>query len=347
MTALMTMGRPMKRWIVHAPAYAWLAMGWLSCGLGSTPGLESGFDNPARSHPGALVQVLSPGAPEAHLLVRALRAELIDDFDVLAESIGGDAEGIRRIERLVATRRPQAVILIDNRTVHQYRRWMQTTDQALPHAIILMASHVEDLQPRIVNSTAIAYEVPAITSMVGMRQVLGRPVERVGVVHRSRFSSFVRRQAELASREEIELIGFETGDAPDPGAIAEGLDTLLGRRIDSLWVMNDNALLSQEALRRVWLPFAKRGKVPIVVGVPSLVHATHHMGTFAAVPDTVDLAVQAAELIYELAEEGFPIGAGGTHEPIATRVFLDVAMATRFGVRPEAMEQVDVLVGKR
>ena len=47
------------------------------------------------------------------------------------------------------------------------------------------------------NSVGIAYEVPAVTSFVGLR-ALGKPVNRVGVVYRKALAHYVSAQQGLA-----------------------------------------------------------------------------------------------------------------------------------------------------
>src|SRR5690606_42159694 len=94
-----------------------------------------------------------------------------------------------------------------------YRRWAHNQRNP-PVAVILMASFAEDLQRTIPRSVGIAYEVPVVTSVVGLRS-LGTSVKRIGVVHRAGFSDYVHTQARLAAVEHITFISEVLPEDPD------------------------------------------------------------------------------------------------------------------------------------
>jgi len=103
-------------------------------------------------------------------------------------------------------------------------------------------------------------------------------------------------------------------------------------------------LLSQKLLSNTWVPFAKKTALPIVVGVPALVQGSVPFGTYAAVPDTVGLGVQTADLIYALEKSGWRTQGPAVQPPVAVKTYLNVALARELGAPPESEKRVDVLL---
>jgi putative ABC transport system substrate-binding protein len=302
------------------------------------------FDSSA-SRPGVpVVSVLAPPDERLRPVVMQLQNELKEEFDVLVTALersGGGAE----VGEVMLRDRPKAVILLNNSTARAYRAWAKTAPSP-PVSIILMASFADQLQRTIPNSVGIAYEVPAVTSLVGLR-ALGKAVGRVGVVHRRALSSYVNEQRELALVERIEFVTEELDDDFETTDLKAALVRLRRAEVDVLWLPNDNALLTRRLVSTAWLPYLERLRLPVVVGVPSLVSPDPGFGIFGANPDPEALAIQAADLVFDLDEDDWLIRQHDVRLPLSARTYLSAPLGRRYGIRTADIGSVDVVVGDR
>jgi hypothetical protein len=265
--------------------------------------------------------------------LRAVRVDRRDGAALIAE-------GIRRFK-------PSAIVLMNNPTVTAYREYLRQDPKrvALP-SVVVMTSFLEGqtLGPKM---TGISYEVPLLTGVTNLRKLLTSPVDRVGVICRPGLRGFVRRQAELARVERVRLVEADVSASPNASEIKRALRNLKAQ-VDALWILNDDTLLTPRLIASGWLPgFNERPFRPTLVGASSLVSAAQSFGTLALVPDHTALGAQAAELLFEVADNDWTLPRGSLPElPLSTTATLDVAQANeRFALRSDALSYVDHIIG--
>ncbi|HEX6276183.1 MAG TPA: hypothetical protein VFZ53_24245 [Polyangiaceae bacterium] len=297
--------------------------------FGGTP-RRAGFDT---------VLVFLPNTPRVRPVWTSLTDELSEEFDVEAVEITASS-GPDVVAAAIARHSPRCVVLLDNTTTALYARYQASAGPGgYPPAVILLTSFV-DLYSEVEDAVGIAYEVPLVTSASNLRTFISRPIERVGVVHRSAFAGHVKHQAALARVEKLELVAAAVPDDATPRELASALSSLLGSNVDALWVLNDNALLTPEHIRLGWLPLLAKDAVPTIVGIPSLVTRDVAFGTFAVVPDLSALGVQAANVIYDLKDNDFVLDAGRIDQPLSVETVIDVERArVDFGFKEEMREE--------
>jgi putative ABC transport system substrate-binding protein len=342
------MGRLAKR---AAVTVLW-ALGVLGCattamrGPESTPG-DAAPDPPARA--GApLVLVAMPPSANFQAVRRSLLNELQRDFNVATLTVTASATA-DDLGAVIKRQSPACIVLMNNSTVslyREYQRGVQRSDPGavFPPSVIVMASFIDELRPTLVNATGIAYEVPGVAALVDLRSVIKAPVRRVGVIYRPSFRQFITRQRELAEKEQIELVTLEVGEGVYADRLRSSLHVLLvGQRVDALWMINDNELIkSSEYLDQTWRAELRHARVPVVVGVPNLVNPRMPLGTFAVVPDHGGLGLQAANLIFDLAENGWRADQHPVELPISINTLADVRQVREhFGLKDDALQHID------
>jgi hypothetical protein len=280
-----------------------------------------------RAHPDAVVVFLPMDAAVEPVWV-ALRDELSPEMDAIPIPISKSST-TRDLAQAIAEYSPKCVVLIDNKTTNLYARYQASApQQSFPPALILLSSYA-GMYENIRNATGIAYEVPLLLSTTRLRNFVATPIERVGVLYRRAFHRYVRGQARLAKTEEVEVVAVQVPDDASPRDVAIALSELRGR-IDALWILNDNALLTPEHIQESWLPALAKAPLLTIVGIPGLVTKDVRFGTFAVVPDLGALGVQAATLIYDLAGNGWRIPDNlHIEEPLSLRTVLDVRTARK------------------
>ncbi len=289
------------------------------------------------------VLVCMPDTRQTREVLAGLKDELAGHFSLVAVEVEGeDATG--GIARAMAEQKPACVVLMNNPTVLAYARYQATSGLAnFPPAIVVMTSFLDRRPAALADATGISYEVPLITVVTNLRKLMSSPVERVGVIRRSPLHAFVSRQAELARREQISVVEQPVSLEPNAAELKYALRELK-QRCDAIWILNDDRLLSDRLIENGWLPgLNERPYRPAIVGVASLVSPAQSFGTFAVLPDHTALGVQTANRIFDLADEGFRLGAGDDVDlPLSTTTTIDLVQAReRFALRRDALEQVD------
>jgi hypothetical protein len=244
----------------------------------------------------------------------------------------------------LAAANPVCIVAMDNRTVRLYRDLQQARpDWRFPPAVILMTSFLDQVIGTLRDATGIAYEVPVVTSFVTVREIAKKPVRKIGVVYRRAFANVVAAQAQLAAIEKLTIVAVEVDDTPSPIDVDDALYMLLHERdVDALWVLNDNSLLTADALSESWLPRLHENPVPVVVGVSALVHPEVQFGTFAVLPDHERLGAQAANIVFELADNHWQLQDRSVELPLSVRTVVDIGqLRARFGLQPGALKKID------
>ena len=331
---------------IHTRLALGLALALLA-GCASAPSTHTpavSFRNPQVRADVPAITVLAPADAQLVPVVQQLRNELEEDYDVLVSALDPERDTVDTVAQIVAHDRPKAVVLLNNSTARIYRKWARGTASP-PVSIILMASFAEELQPTIPNSVGIAYEVPAVTSFVGLR-ALGKAVNRVGVIYRKALAHYVGAQEGLAKVESISFVAEELPEQFEARDLKAALVRMKRAGVDALWLPNDNGLLTRLLVAKVWLPYLERLQLPVIVGVPSLVRADYAFGVYGAIPDPEALAIQAADLIIDLSQNGWSSEGQSVRLPLSAKTYVSAPLSRRFGVLGQRLQNVDVVVGQ-
>lgn len=300
------------------------------------------------SRPGApTVLALMPSSPTARETFRGLIEELGEDVNFRYRVVDSTTTP-ERVARWVRSTRPRAVVVMNNPTLRLYRRFQAEAEAEAKNVPVVgvLTSFLRESGRGVQNLGGVIYEVPLLTSIVNLRALVDQPVRRVGVLHRRIFSRFLEEQGRLATPEGIELVPIEVEGATS-GKIRDGLARLrLEQRVDAIWILNDNRLLTRELIRDAWLPALRDNATPVIVNVRSLLSSQVDFGTFAVLPDHFALGAQAGQLLANLADRGWAYGAkGGFEYPVAVRKVLDVGFAREnLALVEDELRAVDELV---
>jgi putative ABC transport system substrate-binding protein len=308
-----------------------------------TSGLPAIVDPPARSGVPSLL-VAMPNSPNFVEVRKSLVSEVQKSFNIHTLAVAPETT-VADLALAIRTVGPVCVVLMNNATMNLYRQYQTANpDAPMPAAVLLMASLVEDVQARLRRATGIAYEVPGVTSFVQLRSVISAPINRVGVIYRPAFRTFVERQKLLAAKEHVELISVLVPNDVTAAGLREALHNLVkGNRIDAVWMLNDNALVQdEEFVDDGWRGELSEARLPLIVGVPNLVQPSSPLGTLAVVPDYEALGLQAANLLFELAENGWRVETHPVELPLSVKTVVDVRLVrANFGLRPDALKHID------
>jgi hypothetical protein len=289
------------------------------------------------------ILVAMPETLQTREVWSGLADELGRDYRLVAVRIEGPGAA-GDLAAAMARHRPNGVVLMNNPTVAAYRAYQEHSGLTrFPPAVVVMTSFFDGSSSLVASATGISYEVPLITAVTNLRKVMAAPIERIGVVLRPAQRGYVQRQAALAGREQITVVAEEVALSPNASEIKWALRRLKDR-IDALWVLNDDRLLTPRLIADGWLPgLSEPPYCPTIVGAAALVSPQHSFGTFAVLPDHTALGVQAAGILFDLAENNWVLPPNAQVQlPLSTTTTLDfVQVRQRFPLRADALQHVD------
>jgi hypothetical protein len=288
--------------------------------------------------------VAMPNSPNFLDVRKSLVSEVGKSFNiatfVVTASTTPDALGAA-IQRA----NPACLVLMNNATMVLLNKYeLAHPAERLPPTVLLMASLIEEVQTTLRRATGIAYEVPGVTAFVNLRTIIRAPVSRVGVIYRPMLRKFVERQKGPAAREHIEIVPVAVPSDLTLDGLRDALETLVkDRNVDAIWMLNDNALVRDEQFRDdAWRPELNESKLPLIVGVANLVNPESPLGTLAVVPDHEALGLQAANLIFELADDDWRVEGHPVELPLSVKTVVDIRMVrANYGLRPDALKHID------
>jgi ABC-type uncharacterized transport system substrate-binding protein len=317
----------------------------LACSATQKGGTRSGYREILAAGSGArTILVCMPDTPQTREVWRGLSDELGQEFRLVAVAVESRADSAI-IERGIQTHSPAALVLMNNPTVSAYRGYAGSADARRLPSVVVMTSFLDGAALRAIGATGISYEVPLITAVTNLRKVLATSVETVGVAYRAPLASFVKREVELASREKIRVVERPLSDEPNSSEIKRALRELK-QEADAVWVLNDDRVLTPQLISQGWLPgLNEKPWRPTIVGVASLVSTSQALGTLAVMPDHTALGVQAANLVYDIADNEWQVPEAFAQLPLSTNTAFDLHHASeRFELKQGALAQVDKVV---
>jgi hypothetical protein len=335
-----------RTFLLAAPVCGAAALGCSSTGErreAATAYTELTVSHPKKGGSPRNILVCMPRTDQTQEVWTGLRDELANDFRLVVVEVK-DRDGAPAIAEGVRRHRPSAIVLMNNPTLSAYREFQQAAvEKSFPPAVIVMTSFLEHRPRELLAATGIGYEIPLITVVTNLRKLIAGRIERIGVVVRSPLQGFVAEQVTLAARERITVFPEEVSFDPNAAELKRALRSVK-QRVEALWILNDDRLLTPRLIADGWLPaLNERPWVASIVGARSLVSSVQSFGTFAVLPDHTALGAQAASMILDLAEHGFSLPEDAAVQlPLSTTTTVDLIQAReRFTLRPDALQRID------
>jgi ABC-type uncharacterized transport system substrate-binding protein len=298
-----------------------------------------------------------PVIAEDHALVIRGKTAI---FDEILKGITDDIEGevslieieidnnssSHDINKMIKQYNPRLIILMGNKAVNLYSDFQQNNSKMkFPPAIVMAALFIDQFASKLKNFTAIRYEIPAVTSAVTMRNVLSKPVKKIGVIYRSWMKNLIEENRRYCRAEGIELVGIELPNKmSNVSTKVKTALKALNKKVDAIWILNDNSLLTTDALTQAWLPLRKSSKLPAIVGIKQFITKIP-LGSFAIVPDNYGLGAQAAGIIFEIIENDWTLENTKILQPVSVKKFMNTVKLDNKGIgyQVNMLNQIEVL----
>jgi hypothetical protein len=338
---------PLRSVLRLAPAALWLALGACATSGGAEAGPGStaaSFSDPLPRSGAATILIAMPTFADFVDVRRGLVTEIQKNFNVSTLAVTPETTAAQ-LGAAVERTSPACVVLMNNGTVNLFKQYQESRGtNPTPPAVVVMASFLEKLRASLPRSTGIAYEVPGVTMVRNLRAIITTPVRKVGVVYRPAFKDFIEKQKELAATEQIELVAVGVAKDVTADGLLAALTALAEKnKVDALWMINDNGLIRDgRFLDETWRKALSAVNLPLIVGLPNLIDPLSPLGTLAVVPDHETLGLQTANLIFDVADDGWRVEDHAIELPLSVKTIVDVKQAREhFGLQPDALRHID------
>lgn len=265
---------------------------------------------------------------------------LQDDLDnevTITELIINKKTTAKDIFKMMKKQPPNIVILMGNKSVNLYAAYQnQYKNENFPPAIAMGALFIDEFFPQLQNAMAIRFEIPAVTSAVAMRSIVSHSVKKIGVIYREWMSDIIEENKRYCLAEGIELVGIKLPNKMNNVSkhINLALEQL-SKEVDAIWVLNDNGLLTQDAIVNAWLPQRKKSPLPAIVGIKHFITKIP-LGSFAIVPDNYGLGAQAAGIIFDIKDNNWHIEHATVQQPFSIKKFINKVTLKNKGIKYQA-----------
>ncbi|MBN1602888.1 MAG: hypothetical protein JW915_14870 [Chitinispirillaceae bacterium] len=227
---------------------------------------------------------------------------------------------------------PNAVVIAGNQPLKLYRKYTTEVRKKIIQipVISILAQDTKNTISVFDNAVGITFETPIITSLVSFRAVIKKPMKHVGLVYRKSFEESVIKHTAYCKKEKIVLSGVLLGNKPEEykKEISDALHMLVKKnKIQALWLPNDTIILNPDLFTEVWLPFAANSRIPVIVGIESLVNPDLKFGTFAVIPEPRATGEQAAGIIFNLMENSWEMNGITVYPTISVFTILNLEKA--------------------
>ncbi len=246
----------------------------------------------------------------------------------------------------IKSSKPKMIILFDNRSINLYKQYQKLMPDSTHHipTLVLFSVFIEEQIKWLKNTAGIIYEVPLITSIRNLQSIQEEPINKIGVIHRNFLRKPVQQNREFCKTGNIEVIAHILSNKSVDYwfGVKKGLTQLLKKdKVDALWIPNDMTLMTPKIVQQLWIPMIKKYKKPVIVGVEALVDPKLNLGTFAVLPDHSGICIQAADMIFTIADNNWKI-VNRKIQPLSVFKIINLRQAKKFiTVKESGLENVD------
>ncbi|MCU7835715.1 MAG: hypothetical protein KZQ83_10760 [gamma proteobacterium symbiont of Taylorina sp.] len=279
--------------------------------------------------------------------IEGLKDDLGKEVSFIEKTLHNNAEYSQSIEHYLDVIKPKMLVFLGNKPLQEYIRYQkENSSKKFPPAVALSALYLDRQITDLKNINGIRYEIPAVTSLVQLREIVQRPIKKVGIIYREWMTDFIQQNQVYCEQEKIELVKVKIYNRTSLSQLNYHLKHLLHSDIDALWVANDNALLHPRIIQNVWIPLLKQFNKPVIVGIHRLTRKNLNFGTFSVEADHYALGIQAAEMISTIMENDWQVAEHEIEPPLSIRNSLNLKLSRdkKIPIDQQKLGQIDQLI---
>lgn len=250
--------------------------------------------------------------------------ELSNDFDIAT------------VAQSLAKNRRTMIIVIGNTAAVQYikvQRALAQHNRPQPPVLLFYCLYADELLKYLKNASAIRFEIPVVTSLVRLRQVLSDSLVNVGVVYRKWNKDFIERNAALAEQEgfQIHHIIVDEKDPLTPQLNA-GIHKLKKLNVGAIWLTGDNELVNVETLAKSWIPRLKDHPISILTSLPNLAETPLGFANASVATEEKSLVLQVVDKVIDTIENDWTFNGATIVEPVSIDFHFNLSISEEKGI---------------
>lgn len=293
----------------------------------------------------AVVMILRPAGEHFSSVVLGMSEEIDGETKIVDVTIDVPTDDV--FTQLLKKHNPKTIVVMENKILNAYKKY-QANNSAIKNipVVAVAALFIDQVTKGMNSTTGVLYEIPAVTSLVNLRNTFDEPVRKIGVLYREQFEENIAVNIGFAAREKIKLIAIKLPKTPEAKDVEAGLKTLKKAKVDGIWITNDSGLLKPQFVGGVWIPFLKGFKKPVVVGVETLIKTRFNIGNYVVFPDHYGLGAQAASIVMELMDNDWVFDDVDFQQPISVKKHVNTTISSMRGlkIKEGQLSKVDKVV---
>lgn len=181
---------------------------------------------------------------------------------------------------------PVAIVAMGEDMIYSLKKNLPSSAQNIP-IFSVMKSYSPSQRYKIKNSYTLNYETPFIVYINKLKKDLKVSINRVGVIHSNRFSSFKVDEFINSSKEKsIQVLSKMIITTDKNRNIDNDIDaaftTLCNEnKVNAILLLDDNSLLTKDLIEKCWNPLSSAYNVPIIVPSKTYLSEPSNFGTIA------------------------------------------------------------------
>lgn len=242
-------------------------------------------------------------------------------------------------EQFLEALNSKMIILVGNRAAKSYHEFQTNhteLEAAFPIAFVVSALDVDELvNNHLFNAIGIRYEIPLVTSMVILRDLIGPKFDHAGVVYNKLFTKQITENEAFLAPENFQLskVLIDRNDKRLKRRLAKGVKQLIKLKVDAIWTLNDTAMMTEDLMVGAWIPLLQKRPISVIVGVELLVQTKMSFANVGIFPDHYGLGAQTADLVFEIMDEGWETEDGEVFQPISIKKVFNKAVSDKKRIR--------------
>jgi hypothetical protein len=272
-------------------------------------------------------------------ITKGIGNEVQGELELIDLVISRDEDPWLSISQAVAHEQPAAIVLIKNRAVDAYRKYLSfhpARDSRQVPVLCLMASSDEAQIQSITNAGGILNNVPVVTSVASLRMLLNREFSNIGAVVAASRSAALQDEIGSCRRERLNVVEIPVADTQSLRAcrqLKKHVSELIRlRKIDVLLITADSQTLTPQIVKSVWEPLSESFDIPIILSGSVPDDITSDFSTMCIVPDDYGYGMQAAGRLFELKDNGWQAAAGQFEPLISVHKVVNCYQLPRLGL---------------
>lgn len=250
--------------------------------------------------------------------------------------------------KLINEDKPNVLVVFDNPFLRRALEFNERAEKKLP-IISLMALSLKEALKGKKDATGVAYETPPFLLLSTFNEILEKRVKSVGVIYReTKFKSYIQEAEQQLNYAKIKLIKIPIKESLESenieiADIEKAFNLALEKKIESLWIVTDNAIINQKT-KGLLTSFSHKFRKPILCGVKKLASKDFNLCSYSISPSEEAIVSQSAAQAFSIIDDRLKAHDINIEYLESVKKYLNIEKLESFGVNVAKEKLGDVKI---